>query len=84
MFGLRSFTGVSFVRKIGNFGVEFTAGLIEEVTLNITTPGAANAAEIPFPAKDQMMITVSLGVGSKIVESNVLGLIAGTRPNLLI
>ena len=47
MFGFKNFTGVSFVRRVGNFAVEFTAGVIEEVTFNLTSAAAANAAEIP-------------------------------------
>jgi hypothetical protein len=43
MFGFRNLTGLSFVGKMGNFGVEFVAGVIEEVTFNITTSTAANA-----------------------------------------
>ena len=47
MFGFRNFTGFSFVEKIGKVGLEFTAGIVEEVTFNITASAAAHAAEIP-------------------------------------
>ena len=61
---------------------------IKEVTFNITSAGAANAAEIPenlnlnLPGKDQIIATASVGVASKIVESNGFGLIAGATPNV--
>ena len=47
MFGFRNFTGFSFVGKAGRFGLEFTAGIVEEITFNITGSTAAHAAEIP-------------------------------------
>ena len=90
MFGFRNFTGFSFVGKIGKFGVEFAAGAVEEITLNITSSAAANAAEIPdnlnlnLISKDQIITTTSLAVSSKIVKSNIFGLIAGATPNLFI
>jgi hypothetical protein len=90
MFGFKNFTGFSFVGKFGKYSMEFAAGVIEEVTFNITASGVANAAEIPenlnlnLPIKDQIIATASVAVNSKIVQSNVLGLIAGATPNLLI
>ena len=44
MFGFRNFTGASFVGKIGKFGLEFSVGLVEEITFNITSSAAAHAA----------------------------------------
>jgi len=90
MFGFKNLTGFSFVGKIGKFGMEFTAGMIEEITFNITSAGAANAVEIPenfnlnLPAKDKIVATVTAGVVSKNVQSNLVGLIAGATPNLFI
>jgi hypothetical protein len=90
MFGFRNFTGFGFVGKIGKFGVEFTAGVIEKITLNITASAASNATEIPdnlnlnLISKDQFITTTSIAVSSKIVESNIFGLITGAKPNLFI
>ena len=67
MFGFRNFIGFGIARKIGNFSLEFTAGLIEEVTFNVTSSVAANAA-----------------ASSKVVTSNLVGLIKGATPNLLL
>ncbi len=36
MFGVRNFTGLSFVGKIQNFTLTFTVGFVEEVTNNFT------------------------------------------------
>ncbi|MCP5016265.1 MAG: hypothetical protein GY938_13480 [Ketobacter sp.] len=47
MFGFRNFTGFSFVGKIGKVGLEFTDGIVEEVTFNITGLAAVHAAQIP-------------------------------------
>lgn len=88
MFGFRNFTGISFVGKVGKFSIEFAAGVIEEVSFNITASGVANAAEIPetlninLLTKEQIITTTSAAVSSKIVRSNVFGLIAGATPNL--
>jgi hypothetical protein len=90
MFGLKNFTGFTFVAKLGNSSWAFAAGMVEEVTFNITAAGAANAAEIPenfnlkLDAKEKLLATASAGVGSKIGTSNLLSLIAGATPNLLI
>lgn len=87
MFGFKNFTGISFVGKVGQFGVEFAAEIVEEVTFNVT---AANAAEIPdnlnlnLISKDQIITTTSIAVSSKILENNIFGLIAGATPNLFI
>jgi hypothetical protein len=89
MFG-RNFTGLAFITRIGNVTLEFAVGLFEEITLNITTSGVANAAEIPenfnfnLLSKDQIITTTSVAVSSKIVQSNVFNLIAGAIPNLFI
>ena len=90
MFGFRNFTGFSLVKNIGKFGLEFTVGVIEEVTFNITASAAPNAGEIPdnlnlnLISKDKFITTTSIAVSSKIVESNIFGLIAGATPNLFI
>ena len=47
MFGFRNFTGYTFVGKVGRVAFEFTAGVVEEVTFNITSSALANVAEIP-------------------------------------
>ena len=90
MFGFRNFTGFSFVGKIGKLGLEFTAGIVEEVTFNITGSAAAHAAEIPeninlkFISKDQFITSTSAVVSSKIAQTNLFDLIAGATPNLII
>ena len=90
MFGFRNFTGFSFVGKIGKVGLEFTAGIVEEVTFNITGSAAAHAAEIPeninvkFISKDQFITTTSAVVSSKIAQTKLFDLIAGATPNLII
>lgn len=90
MFGFRNFTGFSFVGRVGRVAFEFTAGVIEEVTFNITSSAVANAAEIPeninfkLISKDQFITSTSLVVGSKIAESKVFDLIASATPNLFI
>ena len=90
MFGFRNFTGYSFVAKIGKFEVEFTAGVLEEVTFNVTGSIAANAAEISdnfdfnLSVRDKLIASTSLTLSSKIIESNVCKLIAGATTNLFI
>jgi hypothetical protein len=90
MFGFRNFTGFSFVGKIGEVGLEFTAGIIEEVTFNSTSSAAAHAAEIPeninvkFISKDQFITSTSPVVSSKIAQTKLFDLIAGATPNLII
>ena len=93
MFGFRNFTGVSFVGKVGKFGLEFSAGILEEVTLNMTSSAAAHAAEIPidikdinveFISKDKFITTTSAVVSSKIVQTKLIDVIVGATPNLLI
>lgn len=92
MFGFRNlnFTGLSFVGKVGKFGLEFSAGIVEEVTFNITSAGAAHAAEIPtdinveFISKDKLITTTSAVVSSKIVQTKLIDVIVGATPNLLI
>lgn len=90
MFGFRNFTGVSFVGKVGRFGLEVTAGIVEEITFNITGSAAAHAAEIPsninvkFISKDQFITSTSALVSSKIVQTKLLDVIVGATPNLLI
>ncbi|MEX1383466.1 hypothetical protein [Lutibacter sp.] len=90
MFGLRNFTGFSFVGKIGKVGFEFTAGIIDEVTFNITGSAAAHATEIPeninvkFISKDQFITSTSAVVTSKIAQTKLFDLIAGATPNLII
>ena len=90
MFAFRNFTKHSFVTKIGKVGIEFTAGIVEEVTFNLTGAAAANAAEIPenlnvkFISKDQFITTTSAVVSSKISQTKLFDLIAGATQNLLI
>lgn len=90
MFGFKNFTGFSFVGKIGKYGFEFTAGMVEEVTLNITGSAAAHAAEIPqninlkVISKDQLITGTSAVVSSKIVQTKLFDVIVGATPNLLI
>ncbi len=71
-------------------GVEFAAGIVEEITFNVTSSTVANAAEISenlnlnLSPKDQILATAVDAVGSKIIQSNVFGLIAGATPNLFL
>lgn len=88
MFGFRNFTGVAFISKIGNFSIDFALGVIDEVSFNITSAGAANAAEIPenfnlnLVSKEKVITSTSLAITSNVLQSNVVGLIAGATPNL--
>ena len=90
MFGFRNLTGITFLTRVGQGTVEFTWGIVEEVTFNITSAGAANAAEIPenlnlnLPAKDKIILTATTAIVSKNVQGNLVGLILGATPNLLI
>lgn len=90
MFGLRNFTGFTFVGKVGKFGLEFTAGMLEEVTFNVTGSAAAHAAEIPtdmnvkFISKNQFITSTFTLVGSKTVQTKLLDVIVSATPNLLI
>lgn len=87
MFGIRNFTGFGFVAKMGNGTIEFAAGIIEEVTFNITGSVAANATEIPeninvkFISKDQFITSTSAVVGSKIAQTKLFDIIAGALPS---
>ena len=94
MFAIKNFTGIAFFTRIGRHSVEFAAGMVEEITLNVTVAGAANAAELPenfnlnvlskLP-KDQIITSTSVAISSTILQkSNLVGLIAGATPNLLI
>ena len=90
MFGFRNLTGVTFVGKLGKYGFEFTGGLIEEVTFNVTGSAAAHAAEIPqninlkFISKDQFITGTSAVVSSKIAQTKLIDVIASATTNLLI
>ena len=90
MFGFRNFTGITFIGKVGKLGLEFTAGVIEEITFNMTHSAAVNATEIPTDinikliSKDQFISTTSAVVGSKILQTKLLDVIVGATPNLLI
>ena len=90
MFRFRNFTRFSFVGKIRKVGLEFTAGIVEEVTFNVTGSAAPYAAEIPenmnvkFISKDQFINSTSAIVGSKIVQIKIFNILAGATPNLLI
>lgn len=89
MFGFTNFT-VLAVAKAGNLTLEFALGLVEEVVINVTAAGAADAAEIVediplnIVSKDQIITSTSLAVSSKLLQSNVVGLIAGATPNLFL
>ena len=90
MFGFQNFTGLSFVKKVGKFSLEFSAGIIEEITFNVTGSAAAHAAEIPqnmnvkFMSKDQFIASTSAVVGSKIAQTTFFDVIVGVTPNLFI
>ena len=90
MFGFINFTGFAFIGKVGKFSLKFTAGIVEEVTFNITASAAANAAEIPqdinvkFISKDQFIMSTSAVVGSKIAQTKLINVIACATTNLLI
>lgn len=88
MFGFRNFTGLAFMGKIVNITFEFAAGIVEEVTLNVTAANTANALEIQenfnlnLVTKDQIIISTALAVSSKILQINGFDLIAAPTPNL--
>ena len=92
MFGItnKNFTGFSFIAKIGKTSFEFAAGIVEEVTLNVTGAAAANVIEIPpnmnvkLISKDQFITGTSAVVSSKIIQTKLLDVIVGATPNLLI
>ena len=92
MFGVKNsnFTGFSFIAKLGTVGFEFTAGLIEEVTLNVTSSVAAHAAEIPeyinvkLISKNQFIASIYTVVTSKIAQTKLFDLIASATTNLII
>ena len=90
MFGFQNFTGLSFVKKVGKFSLEFSAGIIEEITFNVTGSAAAHAAEIPqnmnvkFMSKDQFIASTSAVVSSKIAQTKLIDIIAGATTNLLV
>ena len=71
MFGSRNFTAFSFLGKIVKVSFEFIVKIVEEVTLNITSSAAANAAEIPenvnvkVISNDQLINTTSAIISSK-------------------
>lgn len=90
MFGFTNFTGLAFVGKVGTFGLEFTVGLVEEVTFNVTVIAAADAVEISenmnvkLISKDQFIVTAAAGIGSRIGQSKLFDLIVSATPNLFI
>jgi len=90
MFGVLNVTKISFVGKVGEIGLEFTLGLLEEVTFNFTAVANANAAEIPeatpykFISEEEFIMSTSTIVGSKIAQTKLLELIAGATPNLIL
>ena len=92
MFGItnKTLSGFSFITKLGKFSFEFTAGIVEEVTFNVTGAAAANAAEIPsnmnvkLISKDQFITGTSAVVSSKVMQTKLLDVIVGATPNLLI
>ena len=89
MFGFRNFTGIAFVGKIGKFGLEFSAGLVEEVSFNVTSVAVANGAEIPSTieliSKDQFVKGTTAAIaGSKLAQATLFEVIAGATTNLLI
>jgi len=90
MFGIRNLTKLSFIAEVGRVTLEFSVGMLEEVTLNATSTGVANAAEIPqnmnvnVISKDQLITTTSALVSSKIAQTKLVDVIAGATTNLLI
>ena len=71
--------------KIGNFSLNFTFKFVEEVTWNARSANPVNATEIYVPencninfsAKEKIIATTSIHVGSKLVQSHIFGGIAG-------
>ena len=83
MFGSRNFTGITFLAKMANGMIEFSAGLVEEVIFNVTPAGPANALEkipehlnLDLMSKDRLIMTTAVAAGSNIVKTNVFHLIA--------
>ena len=90
MFGFKNvnFTGLAFIAKIGKVGIEFSAGVVEEITFNVTNTASAHAAEIPeninikIISKDKFITTTSAVVGSKIAQTKLVDIIVGATLNL--
>lgn len=88
MFGInyRNFTRFAFFGKIGKFTFEFSAGVVEEVTHNITA-SVANAAEIPqnveFISTNELATGASTLVASKMLKTHLVNVITAATPNLL-
>lgn len=78
IFGFQNFTGFAFVGRIGNIASEFTFGVVEEITFNITGASAANAVEITeldFIPKDQIITTTSTVVSSTVRKTKLFDII---------
>ena len=88
IFGSRNFTGVAFFGRIRKFSLEFSAGIVEELALNVTGSTAAHAAEVPqsinikLISKDQFIASTSAVVGSKIAQTKLVDIIVGATSNL--
>lgn len=91
MFGVFwNFRGFTLVGKAGKNVFEFTVGIAEEVSFNLTSIAAANAAEIPETINIKVVptdqfITTTFAVGtSKIAQTKLFDTIAGATTNLFI
>ena len=94
MFGISNITKKSktfftFVCKIMNYSVKFAAGVIEEVTLNLTMSQASEAIEIPenlyitLLSKHLIVTSECLIVMSKSVTNKLFNAGIGATPKLL-
>ena len=87
MFGFRNFTGFSFVGNIEKVGLEFTVGIVEEISFNVTAAHAAEILEninVKLISKDQFVTSTSAIVSSKIAQTKLFDVIISATPNLLI
>lgn len=87
---LRNFTGLAFIAKAGNTTLQFSFGIVEEIVANVANPiEVANAAEIPGDFSPSLLskedvIATTAAVGSKLLRTNLVSLIADATPNLLL
>jgi len=84
----KNLTRVGFIGRLGKFKVEFTAGFVEEIIINITAVPPANAAEITGSVdiesmiKQQFVTTSSTLMSSQVTRKKIFKIIVGSTSNL--
>lgn len=68
-FGMKNFTGLAFVGRIGNFTVDFAAELFEEVSYIITDVGAVNLINVTEEIGDDVTTPFELSTANKVVAT---------------